>query len=65
MLPLSIGIAMAVGFTALAGSTYGFEEIFSGSWPFLVVWGLIAGPVLMFVAGRGDHDSDRRGGRKA
>jgi hypothetical protein len=61
MLPLSIGIAIAFGFAALAGSTYGFDELTSGSWPLLVVWGLIAGPALMFVAGRNNRGSWRRG----
>ncbi len=52
MLPLSIGILIAFGFAALAGSTYGFDELLSGSWLFLVVWGLIAGPALMLFASR-------------
>ncbi|MCF7976515.1 MAG: hypothetical protein K9L82_00605 [Chromatiaceae bacterium] len=64
MLPLSIGIAIAVGFAALAGSTYGFDELLSGSWLLLVVWGLIAGPVLMFVAGSEDRNSSWRRGPK-
>lgn len=60
MLPLSIGLAIACGFAALAGATYGFEELLSGSWSILVVWGLIAGPALMLVASR-DHNRFWRG----
>jgi len=50
MLPLSIGLMMAVAFVSLAGSVYGFDQVFQGAWSFLVVWGLVAGPALMFIA---------------
>lgn len=65
MLPLSIGIAIAVGFAALAGFTYGFDELLSGSWLLLVIWGLIAGPALMFVAGSRDRNGSWRDRPKA
>ncbi len=60
MLPLSIGILIAIGFAVLAGSTYGFDEFLSVSWLVLVVWGLIAGPALMLLAGWGRQGAWRR-----
>jgi hypothetical protein len=50
MLPFSIGIAIALGFASLVSSIYGFEQLVRGAWPMLVVWGLVAGPALMFFA---------------
>jgi hypothetical protein len=49
-LPFSIGIAIALGFASLVSSIYGFEQLVRGAWPMLVVWGLVAGPALMFFA---------------
>jgi hypothetical protein len=61
MLPLSIGIVIAFGFSVLAGSIYGFDEVARGTWPVLVVWGLITGPALMFVVSRDRSRPWRRG----
>lgn len=52
MLPLSIGIVLALGFVSLTGSVYGFDQFLQGAWPLMVVWGLIAGPALMFAANK-------------
>jgi hypothetical protein len=60
MLPLSIGFSIALGFIGVAGSIYGFDLLLQGSWPLLVVWGLIAGPLLMFVAQSDRDDHSRR-----
>jgi hypothetical protein len=57
MLPLSIGIVIALGFASLVGSIYGVEQLVQGAWPMLVVWGLIAGPALMSFAGQGSRRS--------
>jgi hypothetical protein len=54
---------LAVVFVALAGSVYGFDQVFQGAWSFLVVWGLIAGPVLMFIADREGRQAPRQRGR--
>jgi hypothetical protein len=55
MFPLSIGIAMALGFVSLASSIYGLEHLVQAVWPMLVVWGLLAGPALMFLADDGER----------
>lgn len=60
MLPLSIGILIAFGFAGLAGSIYGFDQLLTGSWLLLVLWGLIAGPALMAFADRERSDRSRR-----
>lgn len=52
MLPLSIGASLALGFVGLTCSVYGCEQLSAGSWPLLVVWGLLAGPAMMLAAQR-------------
>jgi hypothetical protein len=61
MLPLSIGLAMAVGFALLTGSVYGLDALAHGGWSVLVLWGLVAGPALMWLV---SSDDRRRGPRR-
>lgn len=60
MLPLSIGLAMAVGFALLTGSIYGLDALAHGGWSVLVLWGLVAGPTLMWIVSADDRRSRAR-----
>lgn len=56
MLPLMIGLLIAGAFAGLTAGVYGLELLLYGTWPVLVLWGLVAGPVMMFAV-----SGDRRG----
>jgi len=60
MLPLLIGLAIAVGFALLTGSVYGLDALAHGGWSVLVLWGLVAGPALMWVVSADHRRSSQR-----
>ena len=60
MLPLLIGLTIAFGFALLTGSVYGLDALAHGSWSVLVLWGLVAGPALMWIVSADYRGSSRR-----
>ncbi len=52
MLPIMFGIAMALGFDALAVATYGSAALTDYVWVQMVTWGLIGGGVAVHAMTR-------------
>jgi hypothetical protein len=44
-----IGLLIAGAFAGLTGAVYGVELLLYGTWPVLVLWGLIAAPAMMYA----------------
>ncbi len=53
MLPLNLGLSIAVGFALLVGGIYGADALVTSPWAAMVFWGLILGSGLMTLVGRG------------
>jgi len=54
MLPISIGVSLALAFSLLAGAVYGPQALAGEPWVLLTQIGLLAGPVMMCLARRAD-----------